>query len=176
MKNSQSRLSVLFSGIISFTLSALGFSSCDDFNGNNGEGPIICMYGTPSAKFKITGNVVSEESLQPVKDLKITLVEFTTWKDGAGIYYENQSIDSLRTKTNENGSFSFEYTGFPSSKKYIYLIEDVDDDANGRFLTKKDSILFTNPQYTGKDKDNSWYSGEAKKDFGTIKVKPDKGQ
>ncbi len=170
MKKSNNRLTFLFSGIISFTLSALGFSSCDDLS-ENGEGPLICMYGVPSANFKVTGKIISEENNKSIRDLQVTLIEYSTWKDGVGNYYENPKGDSLRTKTNENGDFSFEYTGYPSSKKYIYLVEDIDGASNGRFLTKKDSVLFTNPKFT--DGSGSWYSGKAEKNLGTIKVKPD---
>ena len=163
----------LFSGIISFTLSALGFTSCDDFNDNKEEPPIILMYGTPSAQFKILGKIVAEDTKQAVRDLQISVIEYSTWTDDAGIYYENQSSDTLRTKTKNDGSFLFEHRGFPSAKKYIYLIEDIDGDANGRFQTKKDSILFKNPNYNS-GTDTWWDKGTATMDFKTITVKLEK--
>lgn len=168
MKNAKNKLSILLSGIISIILSMLGFSSCDDINGG---GDPICEYGTPSAKFKITGKVVSEGNKNPIKDLQVTLQEYDTWKDGIGNYYEQKS-QILTIKTGTDGSFVFDYGGFPTSKKYIYLIEDIDDDLNGNFETKKDSILFTNPKY--KNGSGNWYKGETEKDFGTIEVKAKK--
>ena len=171
MKYFKRQRAALFSGIISFTLSALGFASCDDFNDNKEE-PIILMYGVPSAEFKIIGKIVAEDTKRAVRDLQISVVEYSTWTDHAGIYYENQSSDTLRTKTNADGSFSLNHHSFPNAKKYIYLIEDVDGDANGRFQTKKDSILFKNPKY--KDGDGAWFDGTATMDFKTITVKPEK--
>ena len=172
MKYFKRKRAALFSGIISFTLSALGFASCDDFNDDNGEDPLILMYGTPSAQFKIIGKIVSEDTKQAVRDLQISVVGYNTWTDDAGFCYENPGSDTLRTRTKNDGSFLLEHYGFPSDKKYVYLIEDVDGDANGRFQAKKDSILFKNPKYSGGDK--SWNSGTATMDFKTITVKPEK--
>jgi len=174
MKYFERKRAALFSGIISFTLSALGFASCDDLPGSNKDDSSIVMYGTPSAQFKIIGKIVAEDTKQSIRDLQISVVEYNTWTDDAGIYYENQSSDTLRTKTKNDGSFLLEHRGFPSTKKYIYLIEDVDGDSNRRFQTKKDSILFTGPKYSGGD--GAWNRGTATMDFKTITVKPDKSQ
>ena len=176
MKYFKRQRAALFSGIISFTLSALGFASCDDLpeNNNGSSGGELAMYGVPSAQFKIIGKIVAEDTKQPVRDLQISVIGHNIRTDHAGIYYEYQSSDTLRTKTKNDGSFALEHYEFPNAKKYIYLIEDVDGDANGRFHTKKDSILFKDPKYSGGD--GAWYDGTATMDFKTITVKPDKGQ
>ncbi len=172
MKKAKNKLSILYSGIITFALSALGFTSCDDLSLDK-EDPIICMYGVPTAQFKISGKVSSSETKSPVREIKVSLFESTTWKDDAGIYYENPGV-TLTTQTATDGSFSFTYDGFPADKKYVYLLEDVDGDANGRFLTKKDSVLLTNPKFN--DPQGAWNSGRTEKDLGTLLIDPDKAK
>lgn len=150
----------LYSKVISFCLLALGFNACDDNNGGGGD-PVV-EYGVPSAKYKVSGKVVSSEaSKKPVAKIRVVMLPDIT---GNGDSYVRG--DTVFTDT--EGMFVINREDFPYNK-YNIKLQDVDGETNGLFEDKLQKIEFTSSDY--KD-GGSWYRGLAEKDLGTIEITP----
>jgi putative lipoprotein (rSAM/lipoprotein system) len=145
----------LYSKILAFFLTLLGFQSCDK------DSPV--EYGSPFARFKVNGTVVSEDNGEPVKDIRAVLVPVYPTESGNQEYYYG---DTLRT--DEQGKFAFESEVY--SIYYNLKLEDVDGEENGSYEPKTVFVDFTGAEYTGGD--NRWYVGEATKDLGEVVIKP----
>lgn len=88
--------------VLASLLMLLGFSCTDD----EGEGPIICEYGTPYANFQIKGKVVDTND-HPIPNAQIRIN-----RNDARIYpYGWLHTDTVRTDA--NGEFDWKKTDFP---------------------------------------------------------------
>ncbi len=108
---------------------------------------IACEYGTPEAKFNVSGTVTSEESGEPIDHIQVTMGYDTVYSDQAGKY---------KISTYE----------FPVSQDFIVNFSDVDGTANGEFSPLDTLAQFKDPEFH--DGSGSWYEGEADQE---IKVK-----
>ena len=109
-------------------------------------------YGMPSADYFIDGNIVSEQTNDPIENLKVRWVE----KE-----YQNYPIDSIYT--NESGKFSFISRGYFPIYEYSLDIQDIDGDANGEFNDTTINIQINQNDYKGGD--GHWYKGKYHKTF-----------
>jgi len=119
-------------------------------------------YGCPSADYFIDGNIVSEETNEPIKNLKIR------WSEKS--YQDNKyPIDSVHT--NESGGFSFYRLGQFPMREYSLDIQDIDGEENDVFNDTTINVTVNNNEYYGGS--GNWYEGEYHKHF-DIKLKPKK--
>ncbi|MCL2596617.1 MAG: radical SAM-associated putative lipoprotein [Paludibacter sp.] len=110
-------------------------------------------YGMPSADYFIDGKVVSEQTEEPIKDLKIRFV--------GQIGSDYHPIDSVFS--DENGEFNFvRQREFPLTS-YSLDIQDVDGDLNGAFNDTTVNVQIENDEYQGSD--GEWYFGTYRKTF-----------
>lgn len=143
----------LYSKLISLCITALGFGACND---------PVDEYGTPSAKYKVSGEIVSEDTKEPIKNIRVVMVE-----DIDESKYPNLRGDTVYT--NAEGKFEIgTHFDFPIDKFKI-KIQDADGVENGEFEDKQQTIEFQKSDYKG---GNDWYKGEAKKDLGIIELEP----
>lgn len=149
MKKLENRFRMTCNIIIAGLLTILGFSSSCE---RGDSGGITDMYGTPSAKFIINGNVESSESDQVIKNIKVTL---------SGNF----------TNTDVNGNYIINTAAFPISQSFNINFQDIDSTLNGQFQDLDTTLVFNNPEFTGGD--GHWYAGETSKEF-NIKLKPKK--
>jgi hypothetical protein len=143
----------LCSKLISICLVLLGFSGCD----SPGE-EIRVEYGTPHAKYKVSGKVVSDADGEVIEGIKITMVGSIT------------SSYVAVTNTNTEGEFLLDDVSFFPLDEFTILIEDVDGDENGLFKNSEQIIKFVSSDYNGGGQ--GWYRGKAEKDMGEIKLIP----
>jgi len=145
--------------MIAGILSLLGFGfSCESKD----------EYGSPSADYKVIGNVVSSENETAISNLKVVLTELYYEIGNAGdtTIYENQSEVAY---TASDGSYEVQFNTYPDEQKDFKLtIADVDGDDNGSFASKDTTITFNDNELSG---GSGWYSGMATK---TIDLKLDK--
>lgn len=139
--------------IITFLMGLLGFSACSDA----GEEPVE-MYGTPSAQFVVKGSVVNQNE-QPIQNIK-TVVEFTRRNsDGKTIAYPMDSV-----QTNAKGEFEIKgYIPYYNSK-FAMRLEDIDDETNGSYQNKTDTVQFSQEDFKPQ---GNWQS-TATKDIGKV--------
>jgi len=117
-------------------------------------------YGMPSADYFIDGNIVSEQTKEPIRNLKVRWVENM---------YQNRPRPIDSTYTNESGKFSFiGRKEFPMNE-YSLDIQDVDGELNGEFNDSTINVTVNRDDYEGGS--GSWYKGEYHKTF-DIKLKP----
>ena len=148
------KLLKISSTICGALLAVLGFSavftSCMKYG-------MPLEYGMPSADYFIDGNIVSEETNEPIKDLKVRWI---------GQINGGHPIDSVLT--NDSGSFEFVRYG-DLLTDYAIEIKDIDDELNGEF---NDTIINTQINYNEyQGGDGHWYSGKYHKTF-DIKLTP----
>ncbi|OFY53794.1 MAG: hypothetical protein A2X22_04715 [Bacteroidetes bacterium GWF2_49_14] len=113
---------------------------------------IACEYGTPEAKFNLTGTVTSEETDAPIDHIRIIMGYDTAYSDAAGTY--------------EVSTF-----GFPVSQTFTVNFSDIDGDDNGKFLPQDTVIQYLDPEFH--DGSGSWYKGETDQKV-DIKLKSEK--
>ena len=133
-----------YNAIIVALLACLGFSCSND---------PVDEYGTPSAKFIVNGNVSSEESNEPVRNIRVVMQNDTAYTDQEGNY---QVADNW---------------GFPADQTYIIKFTDIDNELNGAYQSIDTVVEFNDPEFTGGD--GNWYSGETTKIL-DIKLTPKK--
>ena len=115
-----------------------------------------CMeYGTPSADYFLDGNIFSEQTNEPIKNLKVRWVQ-----------RENLYTDSIYT--NEGGRFSFIGRRYFPIYEYSLEIQDIDGEDNGEFNDTTINIQINKNDYKGGS--GHWYKGEYHKTF-DIKLK-----
>lgn len=142
--------------VISFILVILGFNAC--------SGEIPTAYGTPTAKYKVNGKVVSEDaSKKAIEGIQVVLIE----DDEEGRYKPYLRGDTLLT--DKEGNFHIERHDFPEDN-FKVKFKDIDGAANGSFREKEIKITFTKKDY--KKGSGSWFKGTATKDLGTVELAP----
>ena len=149
----KSKRFVLYSKILSFFLLLLGFSSCGP------ESEPRVEYGTPSAKYKVSGKVVSsKEQKNPIENIRVVMIEHNNsgYQRGDTVY------------TDSSGKFELNKDDFPH-EKFKIKFQDIDGIENGYFEDMEQIIEFKNSDYKGGKR---WYEGEAKKNMGTIEMNP----
>lgn len=149
------KLYSFYSKLISFCLLLLGFEACIG-------GDPVDEYGSPSAKYKVTGKVVSSDAEKtPITNMRVVMVQDVD---------ENQNpyLTGDTVFTDANGQFEINRDNFLNSKFNI-KVQDTDGDKNGLFEDKIQKIEFKDSDYK---KGSSWYKGLAEKDLGTIEMTP----
>lgn len=139
--------------IISSILIALGFSACDTFG--------TAEYGCPHADFIVKGKVTAEQTGEPIKDIRVTMIDTLYAHHSNGI-----NLPSARTDT--QGSYWVKSEEFPKTITFLLTFSDTDSTLNGAFASLDTIIIFKNPQFTGGD--GHWYSGTTSKEI-NIKLK-----
>jgi len=140
------------SKICGVLLAVLGFSAVTSC--------VPVEYGTPSADYFLDGNIVSEETNEPIKNLKVR------WNAKE---YHKYPIDSVHT--NESGGFSFYRLGQFPIREYSLDIQDIDGEENDAFNDTTINVTVNNNEYYGGS--GNWYEGKYQKHF-DIKLKPKK--
>ena len=143
-----------YSKIISFCLVLLGFNACGD---DTSYGP--AEYGVPSAKYKVSGKVVSSDLKVPIDNVRVVMIE-----NAEQAYLRGDTLF-----TDIEGKFEINRFDFPHSK-YKVKFQDIDGEENGFFEDIEEIIEFKDSDY--KDNNGGWYRGEATKDMGTIELNP----
>ncbi len=59
MKKTATTVGKIIRNCLAGAVSLLGFTACDEINGN---GNMICMYGTPGGRFEVKGNVTGPDN------------------------------------------------------------------------------------------------------------------
>lgn len=157
----KTKISNLYLKIISFFLVFLGFSACGDDDEND---PIICLYGTPSAKYVVKGKVVSAENKDnPIRNIRVVLIDNV---DESKYDY----IPGDTVTTDSEGQFEVQRHYFPAiDNKLKIKFEDVDGEENGLFLDKEEIVDFKGIKpIDGGD----WYRGEFIKDMDMVELSP----
>ena len=142
--------------VIAGLLTLLGFSSCNC----NKEYPV--EYGTPHAKYTVSGKVADEQG-QTLSQIRVVVPK-------ADHYQSIQEIhDTLYTKV--DGGFEYTYDGFPTNIVRIHLKFE-DPSLLPVFETDSTRVDFSHSDLQG---GSGWYSGSAKKEVNiTLKRKQDK--
>jgi putative lipoprotein (rSAM/lipoprotein system) len=144
MKKVEIKCLKTYNSFIAVILALLGFSS-------SCMGPDKTMYGVPTAKFIVKGNVKSFENNKAIKDIKVVM-----------------KGDSAFTDSNGNYQVTDNY-GFPATITYSIHFYDIDSSENGTFQKLDTTVEFINPQF--KNGSGNWYAGETEKEL-DVKLKP----
>lgn len=147
-----------FNSLILFLISLLGFStSCSK------DEDIARMYGSPHAKYIISGKVVSVTDNKPIPDIIISMRRV----------FENEGSNLVATDfSHTQGDYLVAEVNFPSNDRTFNVkFMDTDGPLNGEYETLDTTIVFQDPKYTGGD--GSWYSGFTEKTL-DVKLKPKK--
>jgi len=145
-------ISKTYGRLLAIMLAWLGYS-CDIFTTAD-------EYGTPTAKFKAKGVVVSHADDVPIEGIRAVLKT----KEGSAGY----GIDTVYTDSKGIFNLKSQKCEFAYNKLYVELC-DVDGDENGSFIDKDVEADYSKEKFKGGD---SWYRGEAEKDLGIIKLMP----
>lgn len=142
MKKVQRRIWTLSNALISALLALIGFSSC---------GETLDEYGTPSADFKVMGNVSSQISQDPIPGIRVVMNRDTTHTGADGNY---EIIDK---------------GAFPTNQTYEISFEDIDGALNGSYIKLDTIVEFKDPEFIGGN--DGWYDGETSETM-NVKLKP----
>jgi putative lipoprotein (rSAM/lipoprotein system) len=153
-------------GIIAALLTLLGFSSCEKMVEEYGA-PYV-EYGTPYAKYAVSGKITDNQgnNLQKIRVVIPDVIHCTPARPG--FIPDNPEMkevikDTLYTKT--DGSFEYEYDGFPSDTVKINLkFEDASEESV--YETDSTTVKFLRSDLNG---GKSWNAGKAKKEI-TVKL------
>lgn len=149
-----------YNWLIAGILALLGFgTSC---SGTVGGMPV--EYGSPSANYKINGNITSAVTDQPINNIKVVMKIQSYETDTSYFYYP---VDS--TFSDENGAYSLATTDYPDNPKtFRFIFSDIDSTENGSFQDLDTIVSFDEITYSGA---SGWYQGEATLNS-DIKLKP----
>lgn len=133
----------LGNALISALLTLIGFSSCTE---------TLAEYGTPSADFKVMGNVSSKSSQQSLPGIRVVMNRDTvhTGADGSYVIIDKRA--------------------FPTNQTYEISFEDIDGALNGSFKKLDTIVEFEDPRFSGGD--DHWYEGETSQTL-NIKMEPE---
>lgn len=146
MKSAKIRILTGYNAIIVALLAILGFgTSCEQL--------ARCEYGTPSAKFIVSGKVVSSETNLPVQNIRVVMKGDTTFTNASGEY---QVTDKY---------------GFPANQTYSVKFQDIKGETLRQYSDLDTTVEFKNPVFIKGD--GHWYEGETEKDI-DVKLKPKK--
>lgn len=105
----------------------------------------LSMYGSPYARYKISGKITSESSGNPIANILLRV------KDN------QYTIDSIYTDA--AGNYVSNLTSFPNNKQWTLMATDEDGIVNGSFYEKDSLLNIPLSSLTGGDQE--WYSGKA---------------
>ena len=148
--------------LVAVALGMLGFASCAEIaNIDIDDDPSkehICMYGMPSATYKVLGTV-SDESGSPVEGIRVAI---------ESKYSSYSQYDTLYTDSSGKYLFNRGERGLWPDK-VVVVFEDIDGEENGGEF---ESAEATPELKKVKEGDGSWYVGmfEAQADV-TLKKK-----
>ena len=111
-------------------------------------------YGCPTADYFIDGKVVSEETNEPIENLKVRFL------------MNERASDSVFT--NENGEFNISHLKDITTFGYSLDIQDIDGEDNGSFNDTTINVTVNHNEFQG---GSGWYDGKYHKHF-DIKLKP----
>jgi len=132
--------------LITALLGLLGFATACDLNEAS-------EYGSPSAKYIITGKVSSSKTNQPIEHIRVTLgYTDTCYTDVDG----NYQVEAREFPLDENDSVTVNFN-------------DCDSIENGEYTALDTSFVFRNPVFTGGN--GKWYRGQTTKEV-TVKLEP----
>ena len=129
MKNINRKVLRFINSCIAVILPLLGIASCEN------PDDMMCMYGTPSAEFHISGRVKNKLG-ENIEGIKISLNT------------EENPVD----KTNADGSFNIDIYGLWPDKEIRLIVNDIDSTENGSYKT---NTIYLSPKYQ-RDPNNSW--------------------
>ena len=132
--------------LIAFLLSVIGIGGACSFGGCAYGTPV--EYGTPTATFKISGKVNSEEEAN-IKGIRVIMCDDTAY-------------------TSEEGKFQVQTVNFPADVDLDIEFDDTDGELNGAFQSLDTIVSFVDPEF--KNGDGHWYQGETSKEF-NVKLK-----
>ena len=144
--------------LVAVALGMLGFASCAEIADDDPSKEDICMYGEPSATYKVLGTV-SDESGSPVEGIRVAI---------ESKYSSYSQYDTLYTDSSGKYLFNRGERGLWPDK-VVVVFEDIDGEENGGEF---ESAEATPELKKVKEGDGSWYIGmlEAQADV-TLKKK-----
>jgi putative lipoprotein (rSAM/lipoprotein system) len=172
--------------VLAGLISLLGCASCDDDfekrdepdneivnheGDNNGanegddEEEIAVEYGTPYARFIVSGKVTDTDH-QGLKSIRVVVPRVDHHQRATSGFIPDQKIitkevrDTIYTK--ENGNFEYEYTGFPTNDSINVILQFEDVAETPRFESDSAKVAFFSSELREGDR---WYSGAAKKEI-----------
>ncbi len=125
-----------------------------------GDNPFItpgCEYGTPYAKFKISGRVTDSKTGTGIENIGI--ISSKIYKPDTIEYRE--IWDTIYA--NQYGDYYTELNLFPVSDTVYLTFYDKDSISNDFYLRKDTSVYFNRENLTGGD--DNWYEGETSVEF-----------
>lgn len=145
MKKVEIKCIKFYNTILGAIMVLLGFTNCSKIIDPKDE------YGTPSATYKVLGQVTDKSSNRALPNIRVVMM-----------------YDS--TLTDSEGNYEVVGGGFPGDQTFLVQFKDIDGVENGGTMQQVDTLLvFVDPEYTGGD--GSWYQGEASIEF-NIKLDP----
>jgi|GEM_PF-52715 len=149
-------------GLMSF----LGFSSCDNEDGSGGG---MVEYGTPHASYVVSGKVTDTDG-NALTGIRVAVVSADHCQPARPGFIPDYPVitNELRDTlfTNNSGTFTYLYPGFPTDTVKIKF--KFDDVINNTF--ESDSTVVSFPHSDLKGGNGAWNDGEAKKSV-DIKLK-----
>lgn len=149
------KVNTLYRIILGALMGILGFSSCgkDGLNPFSGGGDARCMYGQPSATFKLVGTV-KDEAGKPVKGIRVIYNPYADKDINEVKYY----LDTLYTDA--SGKFSSDRLKYswPEIPAHELIVSDVDGATNGEYKDEKVPAARIKSSHS-KQGSNGWYEG-----------------
>lgn len=127
--------------VIRLLLSVLGFGAVYSLNSCEDNG--AAEYGTPTATFKVMGTVKSEQTSNPVSNIRVVMGYDTTFTD-------------------ESGNYQVSNVDFPDDQTFLLEFKDIDGETNGAYQPLDTMVEFTDPEFSGGS--GAWDSGETEKE------------
>lgn len=127
----------------------LGFSCSNE---NEGDGPLVCEYGTPYAQYQLKGKVQDTKG-NPVPDIQIRV-----YSRKAHDYW--MSSDTIYSGA--DGQYKWETTDFPSSEYTLITEESGIENNIQRFTSDTTTLIYKKEDFVGGER---WFAGTATKEM-----------
>lgn len=152
-------------GFFTLLLTLLGIGSCSEVNNEDDPFKGMLMYGTPTAHYSLKGKVVDEKG-NPIPNIDISL--YGIYQGSPGTPYGSDPFGVL-LKTDDKGTYVYDSQHFPYPQVRVQF-DDSDGPANGGDFESNSTLVDIKFEKSKQDK-NPWYSGSAKVDVPTVKLK-----
>lgn len=137
--------------LLSGMMALLGFSAC------NSETP--CLYGTPSADYKVMGTVTDEDG-NPIEGIQVVVVDSLmqdNYIQKGDSYVERSKMDTVYT--DKQGKYASRDIQTFGTEEVEVVFNDVDESANGGLFVRKELSVKELKSNQVEKGDGSFYKG-----------------
>ena len=144
------KIKISVNKLLAYFITLLGIGGACAMGGCMYGSPAM-EYGTPTATFKVHGQVSSEDQ-EKIPNIQAIMERDTGYTD-------------------DQGNYSVQLQEFPHDQEFLLEFKDVDGEENGSYQAMDTTIKFIDPEFINPE--GGWYEGETSKELNISLKKED---